>query len=79
MATAEQLKQLIAKQIDCTHLEVYSPDEVHFEALVVSGLFNDLSLVKQHQLVYQALGNRLQAEVHALALKTLTPEQYESD
>jgi stress-induced morphogen len=48
----------------------------HFEALVVSESFNGLSLVERHQAVYRALGDAMRAQVHALSLKTLTPEQY---
>ncbi|HNH46194.1 MAG TPA: BolA/IbaG family iron-sulfur metabolism protein, partial [Myxococcota bacterium] len=34
------------------------------------------SLVLQHQQVYKALGSRMGREIHALALKTFTPEQW---
>lgn len=48
----------------------------HFEALVVSPSFEGKGLVERHQQVYRALGEAMRARVHALALKTLTPEQY---
>jgi acid stress-induced BolA-like protein IbaG/YrbA len=50
----------------------------HFEALVVTDKFDGKSLVERHQLVYSALGEAMRERVHALALKTLTPTQYES-
>jgi acid stress-induced BolA-like protein IbaG/YrbA len=50
----------------------------HFEALVVTDKFDGKSLVERHQLVYAALGDAMRARVHALALKTLTPAQYEN-
>jgi acid stress-induced BolA-like protein IbaG/YrbA len=50
----------------------------HFEALVVTEKFDGKSLVERHQLVYAALGDAMRARVHALALKTLTPAQYEN-
>jgi len=52
-------------------------DGQHFEALVVSAQFEGLSLVKQHQLVMNALKEQFKETVHALALKTLTPSQWE--
>tara|TARA_B100000945_G_scaffold243309_1_gene199522 strand:- start:608 stop:838 length:231 start_codon:yes stop_codon:yes gene_type:complete len=46
----------------------------HLQVTVISDVFNGLSLVKQHQLVYSALKNELATEaIHALALKTQTP------
>ena len=49
----------------------------HFEARVVSAAFAGKSLVQQHQLVYAALKEKLATgELHALALKTWTPEQW---
>lgn len=49
----------------------------HFEARVVSPTFAGLSMVQQHQQVYAPLQDVLQTgELHALALKTYTPEQW---
>ena len=50
----------------------------HFEALVVSASFEGKSLIERHQAVYAALGDAMRAQVHALTLKTLTPEQYQT-
>ncbi len=50
----------------------------HFQVLVVSPSFEEKSLVDQHQMVYGALREALGNErIHALALKTYTPEQWE--
>jgi acid stress-induced BolA-like protein IbaG/YrbA len=49
----------------------------HFEARVVSEVFAGRSMVQQHQLVYAALQDKLATgELHALALKTFTPQQW---
>jgi acid stress-induced BolA-like protein IbaG/YrbA len=49
----------------------------HFEALVVSPAFAGKPMVQQHKLVYAAVQDWLQTgELHALALKTYTPEQW---
>ncbi len=50
----------------------------HFQALVVSSAFATQSRIEQHQSVYRALGELMDGPVHALALKTLTPEAYEA-
>jgi stress-induced morphogen len=48
----------------------------HFAAEVVAPAFAGRSRIEQHQLVYAALGDAMRAEIHALALKTYTPEQW---
>jgi len=50
----------------------------HFEALVVSNLFEGKGPVERHQVVYRALGDAMRVRVHALSLKTLTPAQYQN-
>lgn len=76
MLTAEQLKTYIAQHLPCEYLVVRGDDGQHFEAVIVSGLFAGKSMVQQHQLVYQALGERMREEIHALSMRTLTPEQW---
>ena len=53
-----------------------SGDGQHFEATIVSALFEGKSRVAQHQLVYRALGDRMREEIHALSMRTLTPAQW---
>ena len=53
-------------------------DDDHLEATVVSPSFEGESLVAQHELVYDALGDAMTTEIHALELSTYTPEAYES-
>jgi stress-induced morphogen len=48
-------------------------DGDHWRARIVSEAFRGLPRVRQHQLVYQALGGRVGGEIHALALETLAP------
>lgn len=48
----------------------------HYEATIVSPDFEGKSLIEQHQLVYRALGELMAGPVHALALKTYTPESW---
>jgi len=71
----EDVKRYIAENLDCQHLEV-TGDGHHFEALIVSEAFRGKSRVQQHQLVYQALGERMREEIHALSMRTFTPEDW---
>ena len=71
----EQIKSWIEAGLPCEHVEVRG-DGQHFEAVIVSAAFRGKSRVQQHQLVYGALGERMRAEIHALSMQTLTPEDW---
>ena len=75
MVTPEDVKRYIAAGLACEFLEV-AGDGQHFEALIVSTLFEGKRLIQRHQLVYAALGDRMREEVHALSMKTLTPQEH---
>ena len=75
MVDPSSIEQSIRSGLDCTHLEVQG-DGAHFEAVVVSPAFVGASRVKRHQLVYAALGDRMKEEIHALSMKTFTPEEW---
>ena len=55
-------------------VNVYSGDD-HFEMQVASASFAGLSRIKQHQMVYAALGDQMKQAIHALALKTSIPKE----
>jgi acid stress-induced BolA-like protein IbaG/YrbA len=74
MVTPEQVRSYIEKGLQCTEVRVAGDGE-HFEALVVSEAFRGKSRIQRHQLVYAALGERMRAEIHALSMRTLTPEE----
>ena len=48
----------------------------HYQARIVSAAFGGKTLLEQHQLVYGALGSLMSGAIHALALKTYTPEAW---
>lgn len=77
MVTPEQVKQYIATGLACEVLEV-AGDGHHFEATIVSRAFEGLPRVRQHQLVYQALGERMREEIHALSMKTYSPHEWKN-
>ncbi|MCG2635093.1 MAG: BolA/IbaG family iron-sulfur metabolism protein [Gammaproteobacteria bacterium] len=70
---AEQIKAMIEAGMAGAEVQVQG-DGSHFQALVVSDSFADKSIVQQHQMVYQTLGDAMREAIHALSLRTLTPE-----
>jgi len=77
MVTPESIKTGINAGLACEHLEV-SGDGQHFQALIVSAAFDGKNRVQRHQLVYGALGDRMREEIHALSMRTLTPQEWKS-
>ena len=75
MVDPASIEESIRAGLPCSHLAV-SGDGAHFEAVIVSASFEGLSRVRRHQLVYAALGDRMREEIHALSMKTLSPEEW---
>lgn len=77
---ADDVKELIESTLEDAEATVSHPrgvdDEDHLAATVVSPAFEGESLVDQHELVYDALGDHMTDDIHALELKTYTPEEY---
>jgi acid stress-induced BolA-like protein IbaG/YrbA len=73
--TPAEVQQYILAGLPCEHLEVEGDGE-HFFATIVSNEFDGKSRVARHQRVYQALGDRMRAQIHALSMKTLTPAEW---
>ena len=78
MVAPEDVKRYIAENLNCQHVEV-AGDGQHFQAIIVSEAFRGKSRVQQHQLVYHALGERMREEIHALSMRTFTPEDWPGD
>jgi acid stress-induced BolA-like protein IbaG/YrbA len=74
MVTTDSIEQGIRAGLACERVEVIGYGH-HFQALVVSAAFAGKSRVQRHQLVYAALGERMREEIHALSMRTLTPEE----
>ena len=71
----ENIKRLIEQGLEDCQASVVG-DGRHFEAVIVCEAFTGKSMVEQHQMVYRALGNNMDEAIHALSMRTLTPEQY---
>ena len=78
MFAAERIQSLIEAALpDCTAIVIDDVnDGEHFTARVTSSAFVGRSLVEQHQLVYGALGDHMKRDIHALQLKTYTPDTW---
>ena len=76
---ADEIKRLIETNMADAQVSVQGDDGVHFQATVISPAFVGKTLVQQHQLVYQALQGRMEnQEIHALGLKTYTPDAWQA-
>jgi len=76
-----ELEQLIESEIPDTKATVTRPrgpeDDDHLAAEVVSPAFEGRSLVEQHEMVYDALGELMTTDIHALEVSTRTPDDGE--
>jgi acid stress-induced BolA-like protein IbaG/YrbA len=72
---ADFVRQLIEAGMPGARVVVQGADGVHFEAEVVSASFRGKLPLARHRMVYATLGERMGGEIHALAVKTLTPEE----
>jgi stress-induced morphogen len=76
MAMAQtEIQKLIQEAIPESHVEIIdlAGDGDHYEVHVSAPIFGGKSRIQQHRLVYDALGQRMGGELHALAIKTSTP------
>ncbi len=51
----------------------------HFAIVIVSDQFKDKSMIQRHRMVYKALNDEMQTEIHALSIKSLTSAEYLSE
>lgn len=78
MITTDEIKTMILATIADAMVIINGDDGVHFEAIVVADQFNTLNQVKRQQLVYSALQDVIRdGQLHALALKTYTPQEWQ--
>jgi len=85
MSTAEILETKLKDAFSPLHLEVSNEShmhnvpegsESHFKIVIVSDQFEGLMLIKRHRAINQVLEHEIKNEIHALALHTLTPEEW---
>ena len=78
MFSAERIHQLLTDALpDCVAIvRDDANDGEHFSAEVTSSAFAGIRMVQQHRLVYDALGDHMRRDIHALALKTYPPDRW---
>ena len=77
--TADDVQRFIEAGLPCERISVEGDgDGEHFFATIVSAEFEGKTRIARHQRVYQALGDRMRAQIHALSMKTLTPAEWAS-
>lgn len=75
MMDSVTIKNLIERGLPGAQADVQGADGVHFEATVVAAAFAGKLPLARHRLVYATLGDLMGGAIHALSLKTLTPEE----
>lgn len=75
LPTPQELQAYLSAGLPCDHLSV-TGDGQHFEATIVSPVFEGKTTLARHRMVYAVLGERMRAEIHALSMRTLTPAQW---
>lgn len=76
MVTPESIQKSIEQGMSTSYLKVVG-DGQHFEAVVVSGEFSGLSRIQRQQRVNKTLGDRMTTDIHALSMKTFTPQEWQ--
>lgn len=92
MDTIANIKNTLQEKIGATVVEIEDRSDLHkhhqgrmnapvgsghYDAIVVSESFAGKTMMQQHRIVYAALADQMQTTIHALALKTYTPEQWQ--
>jgi BolA protein len=87
----DALEEKIRDSLDASHVEVIDESHLHaghagaqdggrhFRAIIVSEKFAGLNRVRSQQLVYQSVEEWMGKEIHALSMKTFTPEAWEAE
>ena len=89
MDIGNKIEQKLGEQLELHHIEIKDftgrhlnhkqhDGGFHLEAIIVSDSFIDKTLIDRHKIIYAALGELLQHEIHAFSMKTLTKEEWEN-
>ena len=73
MTTANDIKEWIEQNLAESEVKI-SGDGRHFDAVIFCTGFAGKTRIQQHQMVYAALGDKMKDDIHALSMRTMTPE-----
>jgi acid stress-induced BolA-like protein IbaG/YrbA len=71
-----EIKTLIENGLEDTTAEIFSEDNTHYAARVISPAFAGKRAIARHQLIYQCLGSLMGNEIHAMSIRAHTPEEW---
>lgn len=88
MEIKKEIKKRLEEKLDLIHFEIKDftgrhlnhklhEGGFHLETTIVSDNFTDKTLIERHRLVYDAMGELMKHEIHALSMKTLTRDEWE--
>tara|TARA_B100000029_G_scaffold497886_1_gene565983 strand:- start:459 stop:704 length:246 start_codon:yes stop_codon:yes gene_type:complete len=79
--TENKIKKILKDKLEDSEifLQDMTGEKNHFNLIIISNQFEGLSLIEQHKIIYNALGDMITNEIHALQLKTLTWEQWKKE
>jgi|TARA_Y100000996_G_scaffold268002_1_gene211009 BolA protein len=88
MEIKNEIKKRLEEKLDLIHFEIKDftgrhlnhklhEGGFHLETTIVSDSFTDKSLIERHRIVYDAMGELMKHEIHALSMKTLTKAEWE--
>jgi len=72
---AAEVQSMIEAGLPGAQVRVSSPDDTHFEAVIVAPQFDGKRTIQRHQLVYGTLGALMGREIHALSMQVLSPQE----
>jgi BolA protein len=87
-ARAQAIEDALCDKLEARHVAVIDQSPLHeghvgaggggghFQVLVVSDRFRGLSRIAAQRIVYEALGEMMINDIHALSMRTLTPEEW---
>jgi acid stress-induced BolA-like protein IbaG/YrbA len=74
----KEIADLIERGLEGASARVVTDGQGHYEAVVICPAFDGKRSLPRHQMVYSTLGERVGREIHALAVKTFTPEEWQA-
>jgi len=88
MEIEKEIKTRLLQKMELSHFEIKDftgrhlnhklhEGGFHLEAVIVSKEFDEKNLIERHRMVYEAMGELMKHEIHALSMKTLTPKEWE--
>ena len=88
MEIKKEIKKRLEEKLDLIHFEIKDftgrhlnhklhEGGFHLETTIVSDDFTDKTLIERHRIVYDAMGELMKHEIHALSMKTLTRDEWE--